>query len=127
MDYVTKHATDHERSIFQHLYAQLGEITDEETVENVRRAVVSTFNKCMELDLRRHCTDIRRIIIQPNFANQLNLSCSTEFFWKDKLAIIGTKLIDQSKDGLWINDEVKEVPNISLFLSTIGYNKGPLL
>jgi len=112
MDYVTENASGHERSLFQHLYAQLDKRTDEKKTNDLRSTIVEFFDDLMTPELERHCIEIKDMRIQPEIANQLVVRCSIEVFWKDELAIKGMTWRD-SDDGLWINENVMEILSIS--------------
>jgi hypothetical protein len=113
MEYATKNAIGHERSLFQHFYVKLDEMVDNETAIYVRQIMAQFFVATMEQELERHRSAIEKLDIPLDVANQLDVSYSGDVFWKDEFAIKGLPLIDDSGDGLWINDEVKGALSIS--------------
>jgi hypothetical protein len=122
MNHATEHASGHERPLCQHIYARLGKITNEKTGKDVRQSMTETFEQFVELESER--LEMKRLFIQSNIAKQLKASCSTEVFWKDGLAIKGAALMNESKDGLWINDEMKDnlsIPRASRGVSLEGW------
>jgi hypothetical protein len=113
IDHAMEHAGGHERSLFQHLYAQLDETTTEEVGKDVRQSVVMYFKNMIQHQLEEYCAATRTMDIQSRSDSPLELSCSMEIFWEDELSIMGMTSRDKSKDGLWISDEVKKNLHIS--------------
>lgn len=112
MEHVTEHASGHERSLFQHLYTRLDELTKEKA-EELRKSIINAYETMMEFELDMYCEELGKMKVPSASASQLELSMSGEVFWEDQLAIKGMTSTVRSKDGQWINEEIDEMSSVS--------------
>ncbi|KAB8067785.1 hypothetical protein BDV29DRAFT_185574 [Aspergillus leporis] len=104
-----KNADGHERSLIQHIYAQLDKLPNAQTVEQIRQLIITFFKTLLKYEFDKHSTEIGKMEVPLKNPSRLELSTSIEYFWEDELAIKGINRLEDyaPRKWVWTNNKVR--------------------
>ncbi|KAL6228610.1 hypothetical protein BDW75DRAFT_246553 [Aspergillus navahoensis] len=126
MRHAKRNADGHERSLIQHIHAQLDEYTDAKTAGECRQLIIDFFKTLLKGELDQHTIEIGLMRVSLDDEFQLSISSSIEYFWKDELAIRGIKWPEDYalKKWVWTNDDIVScIPVYQFYFATDEFHQ----